>query len=89
MAKLSEIDKLVARIDADMAKRSDARAYAGKHGADGKVLDSIEADIADLKRIRDYITSEGATVAEGKPKRTRGKGKRAGLPATETGSNGE
>jgi len=83
MAKRSAVDQLVERINADIDRRTDARGYAVKHGAIGSVTEGMDADIAELYRIRDYVTGDGE--ASGKPakaSRPKGSGKR-GLPKSE------
>jgi len=71
MAKRSAVDQLVERINADIDRRTDARGYAVKHGAIGSVLEGMDADIAELYRIRDYVTGEHETVPAPKPRRQR------------------
>jgi hypothetical protein len=86
MAKLSAVDQIVWRIDADLDKLATIRGYAAANGAGASMLDKIDLDAVELKRIRAYITSSGES-SEPKPKRPRGKSKRAGLPASS--DNGE
>jgi hypothetical protein len=77
MAKQGAVDKLVARIDADLARVDQIAGYVIKNGTDGALADKLKADRAELQRIRDYIMSDGDANAPDKPKRTR---KRKGLP---------
>ena len=76
MAKRSAVDQLVERINADIDRRTDARGYAVKHGAIGSVTEGMDADIAELHRIRDYVTGEQETAPAPKRKPR----KKPGLP---------
>ena len=76
MAKRSAVDQLVERINTDLATRTNARAYAAKHGAIGSVLEGMDADLEELRRIRDYVTGEQETAPAPKRKPR----KKPGLP---------
>jgi len=77
MAKRSAVDQLVERIVNDIAKRTDARMYAAKHGAVGSVLEGMDADIAELHRIRDYVVTGEPETAPAPKRKPR---KKPGLP---------
>ena len=78
MSKRSAADKLVARIDADIERMGAVVNYVGADGTD-KLKARIDADISRLTGMRDYVTASipTATTDSAKPKRTRGKGKKA------------
>ena len=78
MAKKSAADKLIARIENDLAGIYAVQNYVGTEGSD-KLADRINADVARLTGMRNYVTAAIPTAAtdSAKPKRTRGKGKKA------------
>jgi hypothetical protein len=80
---MAKTDKFLARIEADEARLRDIRAYVVERSDDAALLEKIDAETADLQRIRDYATNSGEATATPKVKRTR---KKKGLPATDTAS---
>lgn len=79
MAKQSSKDALLARIDGDITKAEDMHDFIAGNTGDQALIGKVEAKIAELHRMRDYVTvADGNALVEAKPKRTR---KRKGLPA--------
>ncbi len=85
MAKKSAADKLVARIDADIERIAGHANYIGGDGTD-TLKARIDADLARLEGMRNYVTAAIPTAAtdSAKPKRTRGKGKKAAAGTAST-----
>jgi hypothetical protein len=75
MAKQSAADKLIARIDADIAAVEAVANYVGSDGSEALTA-RIEADLARFTGMRGYVTGAvtGAAVKEA-VKRTRGPNK--------------
>jgi len=74
---------LTARIDADIAKLQEIGSYVAKRmdlNAEG-IGKSIDDDIAELRKMRDYVTDAPAAKAtDPKPRKPR---KKRGLPAAD------
>jgi hypothetical protein len=79
MSKRSAADKLVARISADIVRVRDIESYVGSDASEA-LTGRIGRDLDRLTGMRDYVSASVPSTAatdSAKPKRTRGKGKKA------------
>ena len=82
MAKQSAVDKIVARIDGDIARLQEMGAYVAQHaGFDAAGIGKeIDNDVDELRKMRGYVTRDGAGETVAAPTKQRKPRKKPGLP---------
>ncbi len=83
---MAKSDTVLARINSDIAHLKGIEAYAQAHGDNGPLLDIVNGDILKLQEMRAYVTNSGEANVAPKVRKTRGKNKPKGLPATDSTS---
>jgi hypothetical protein len=86
MSKRSAKDELLARISADIERVCAVANYVGGDGTEA-LQKRIDADLARFEGMRNYVTAAVPAVTADAPKskRTRGAGKKKGLPSAPSG----
>lgn len=80
---MAKSDAVLARIDADIARLKDIDSFVQQRSTDKELIDGINNDIAELLKMRAYLTQ---TEVAAKVKQTRKKRSKPGLPAADTAS---
>jgi len=82
MAKQSAVDKIVARLDGDIARLQQMGNYVAQYPSFDSIGigKQIDKDVDELRKMRDYVTRDGAGEAVAAPTKQRKPRKKPGLP---------